>query len=146
MILVTPADPIQLRNTAEALQKASVDGQNGVLARAELATLFSMPEAQAASSWRVLALNPSFGTDAVASELAELRSTTAADILSEMLDVPSLACTPIRDRLNRLYNAGTPALREHIETIAKRHGFEMPKVTGTPVVYKDADVSHGIAF
>lgn len=145
-ILVTPADPIRLRATAEALRRASIDGLNGQLSLACMDALFSMPEAQAAASWRSLALKPSMFTSAVASELAELRSATGVDILNEMGDVPGLHCTPISDRINKLYNAGTPALREHIKAIAKQRGFEMPKVAGAPVVYKDADFSHGVAF
>ncbi len=142
-ILVTKADPIRLRTTAEALRKASLNGLNGTLARAELAALFSMPEAQAASSWRALALNPGLDTDAVASELAELHSNTGTDILAEMADLPALNCTPISDRLNRLYNTGTPTLREHIKAIARQRGFEMPEVAGTPYVPKDEEPSPG---
>jgi len=132
-ILVTPADPVRLRATAEALRQATLTEPNGLLARAELEALFAMPEAQAAASWRSSALQPSTFTDLVANELAELGSTTGADILAEMTDTPGLNCTPVSDRLNRLYNAGTPALREHIKAIARKRGFKMPEVAGTPI-------------
>jgi len=146
-ILVTPADPVRLRNTAEALRTASVEEKDGLLARAETDALFSMPEAQAAASWRALALKPSTSTDLAAAELAELHTATGADILAEMLDTPGLVCTPISDRLNRLYNAGFPALREHIAGIARKHGFEMPEVAGTPYVPKEEQhAQDGVAF
>lgn len=142
-ILVTNADPIRLRATAEALRQATLTEQNGLLARAEVEALFSMPEAQAASSWRSLALKPSTSTGSVASELAELRSAMGVDILAEMLDNPALQYSSISDSINRLYNAGTPALREHIKAVAKRHGFEMPEVAGTSYVPKDEAPSPG---
>lgn len=132
-ILVTPADPTRLQATAETLRKASADGLNGPLARAYMDALFSMPEAQAAASWRSLALKPSMDTGVVANELAELRSATGVDILNEMMDVPGVHCTPITDGINRLYNAGTPALKKHIKAIARERGFEMPVVAGTPI-------------
>lgn len=142
-ILVTDADPIRLQATAENLRKASIDGQNGQLALANMDALFSMPEAQAAASWRALAFTPSMFTDAVASELAELHSAIGVDILAEMSAIPGLNCTPISDRLNKLYNAGTPALREHIKAIVRQHGFEMPEVAGTPYTPKDEEPSPG---
>ena len=132
-ILVQPADLNRLQATAEALRKASTDRMNGQLALAYMDALFSMPEAQAAASWRSLALKPSIDTGVVANELAELRSATGVDILNEMMDVPGLHCTPISDRINKLYNAGTPALRGHIKSIARKRGFEIPEVAGTPI-------------
>jgi len=132
-ILVTPADPNRLQATAEALRAASADRMNGQLALAYMDGLFSMPEAQAAASWRSLALKPSIDTSVVANELAELRSATGVDILNEMMDVPGLHCTPISNRINKLYNAGTPALREHIKAIARKRGAEIPEATGTPI-------------
>jgi len=142
-ILVTNADPLRLRATAEALRQATLTEQNGILARAKMEALFSMPEAQAAASWRSLALKPSMSTDLVASELAELRSATGVDILAEMLDVPVLNCTSLSDRINKLYNAGTPALRDHIKAVARRHGFEMREIAGTSYVPKDEAPSPG---
>ncbi len=146
-ILVTPADPIHLQNIAEILRKASADGQDGQLELANMDALFSMPEAQAAAEWRSLAMKPSMSTDAVVRELAELRSTTGADILAEMLNNPALARSCISVSLNRLYNAGFPALREHIAGIARKHGFEMPEVAGTPYVPKEEQhAQDGVAF
>jgi len=142
-ILVTNADPTRLRATAEALRQATLTEQNGLLARAEVEELFSMPEAQAAASWRSLALKPSTSTGWAVSELVELRSATGVDILAEMLDNPALQYSSIRDSINRLYNAGTPALREHIKAIARQRGFEMPEVAGTPYVPKDEAPSPG---
>lgn len=133
-LLVTPTDPVRLRNVAEALRTASVDGKGGIPARAEMDELFSMPEAQAGASWRALALKPSISTDLVASELEDLHTATGADILAEMLDAPGLVCAPISDRLNRLYNVGSPALRDHIKTIASQRGFQLPETAGAPVV------------
>lgn len=132
-ILVTPANPIRLRATAEALRIASLDKLNGQLALANMDALFSMPEAQAAASWRSLAFTSGTSIDSVVRELAELRSMTGTDILAELLDNPALAHASISVSLNRLYNAGTPALREHIKAIARQRGFDMPEVAGTPI-------------
>ncbi len=142
-ILVTDADPIRLQATAENLRKASIDGQNGQLALANMDALFSMPEAQAAASWQSLAFTPSMFTDAVIGELAELHSTTGVDILAQMLDNPKLTRSSISVSINKLYNAGTPALRDHIKAVANLHGFEMPAVAGTPFVPKDEEHSTG---
>lgn len=142
-ISVASEDPIRLRATADSLRRATLTEQNGLLARAEVETLFSMPEAQAAASWRSLALKPNTNTGLAVSELAELRSAIGVDILAEMLNNPALQYSSISDSINRLYNAGTPALREHIKIVARGHGFEMPEVVGTPYLPRDEEPSHG---
>ena len=133
-LLVTPADPVRLRSVAESLRAASAHETDGNLARAEMDGLFSMPEAQAAVTWRTMALKPNAYTELVAGELENLGTATAADILAEMLDAPGLVCTPVSDRLSRMYKAGTPTLRQYIKGIAAQHGFEMAEAVGSPVV------------
>lgn len=145
-ILITPTSATNLRSTAEALRVASTDGQDGLLARAKTDALFSMPAAQAAPSWRALALTPSMSSDLVANELVELNTPTSVDILNEMLNVPNLNCTPISDRLNKMYNAASPTLREHIKAVARQRGFEMPEVAGVPAAMQDPDPHVGVAF
>ena len=142
-ILVTPTDPKHLRDTAEALRKAALNPLDGQLGRADMAALFSMPEAQAAASWKELAVKPSMSSDFVASELEDLHSSTGVDILVQMLDTPGLTCTPVKDRINRIYNAGTPVLREHIKTLARQRGLEMPEVAGVPAVMTAPNPSLG---
>lgn len=138
-ILVTKADPVRLRATATTLQqaisKASVGSSTDVpLVRAELDALFSMPEAQAAESWKVLARQQNINTDWVASELADLRSVTGTDILAEMLHNPVITSTRVSTHLDELYNTGVPAVREHIKEIASRHGLNLPKHIGGPII------------
>lgn len=138
-ILITPADPIRLRHTAEVLSKAYREEDDSQLGRAKLDCLFSMPEAQAAASWRALAFQPktivdNVNVELVGSKLAELRSATGTDILAEMLDKPEVATESIRVDLNRLYNGADPALREHIKANARKRGYEMPPVAGTPII------------
>lgn len=134
-ITVLPADPAHLRATAGVLRVAAVNGQDGPLARASMDLLFAMPEAQATTNWRLLALKPSASSDLVASELIDLHSATALEILAEMLNVPNLECSPISDRLNHLYNVANPVLREQIKAVARRRGFEMPQVASAPVIW-----------
>lgn len=138
-LLITEADPVRLRATAAALQQAISEASKGSLvdgrsAMADLDSLFSMPEAQAAEIWRILARQQNANTDWVASELAGLRSATGADILAEMLDNPNITSTSVSKHLNDLYNTGNPGLREHIRAISARHGLSMPQYVGGPIV------------
>lgn len=133
-ILVTQTDPRRLQGTAETLLKAASNLQDSQFGRAAADALFSMPEAQAAASWKDLALKPSMSNDLAASELESLHSQTSVDLLVQMLDTPDLNCVALSDRINRIYNAGSPALREHIKILARQHGFEMPEVAGVPAV------------
>ncbi|BDI32613.1 hypothetical protein CCAX7_46640 [Capsulimonas corticalis] len=134
-ILVTAPDSHSLQSTAEALREAVSDtGTNGKLLRADMDALFSMPEAQVSAVWKDLATKPSMNNDLVASELEALGSKTSVDILVNMLDVPTLKCTPVSDRINRIYNAGDPILREHIKAVARQKGFEMPECAGESII------------
>ena len=142
-ILVTPTDPKRLQDTAEMLLKAAQNPLDGQLGRAETDALFCMPEAQAAARWKVLALKPSMSNDLVASELESLHSQTSIDLLVQMLDTPGLNCVALSYRIGRLYNAGTPAIREHIKTLARQRGFEMPDVAAVPSVIVDPNPSLG---
>ncbi len=146
-IIVTSADPTRLRAVTEALRKAASGPISDRLKLVYMDALFSMPEAQAAPVWTDLATKPGMNTDLVANELERLHSKSSVDILVKMLDTPNLECTPISDRINRIYNAGTPALREHIKVLAEQHGFVMPDVAGVPMVMKaPAPDSGGILF
>ena len=133
-ILVTQADDVRLRAKAEALRKAvNSPATEGKLCQADMAVLFSMPEAQASPVWRELALKPNVSNDLVAGELEDLHSKVGVDLLAEMLDTTGLSCTPVSDRLNALYNSGDATMREYIRGVALRHGFMMPEVAATPV-------------
>jgi hypothetical protein len=133
-ILVTKPSVEHIHATAIALQKAVSDPTiGGDLVRADMDALFSMPETQVSAIWRDLANIPSMNNDLVATELTGLKSETSINILAQMLDNPSLHCTPISDRLNTLYNNGTPSLRDYIKKIAATHGIEMPQIAGAPV-------------
>jgi len=134
-ILVTAPDSNRLHAIAEALRKAVSDtGTNGKLLRADMDMLFFMPEAQVSAVWKDLATKPSMNSDLVASELEALHSKTGVDILVNMLDVPKLKCMPVSARINRIYNAADPVLREHIKAVARERGFEMPEHVGGPII------------
>jgi hypothetical protein len=134
-LIVTALNPNRLQSTAEVLLKAVSYVGDGKLSLAQMDALFSMPEAQVSAIWKSIAIKPSMmNNDLVASELEDLHSKVGIDILLAMLDVPNLVCSPINDRINRVYNAADPGLREHIKAAAKQRGIEMPEVAITPVV------------
>ncbi|MEO7715145.1 MAG: hypothetical protein ABIY70_02990 [Capsulimonas sp.] len=130
---IEPVDPKRLRNTAEALRHATIMEHDKVLAQAELGALFSMPETQAASSWRDLAFQPGINTGPIEDELVNRRSATAIDILFEMRDISGSNWICSQANLHKMYYAVTPELQARMKTLAGLHKIPVVDLIGGPI-------------
>lgn len=133
---VTPTDLAKLHRKAAQLQQTITAHPDGDLNKTLTTALFSMPEAEAAASWRVLTSRPGMSSDLYASELKRLGTPTAADILAEMLSNPALSednKAYVSQSLNEMYNHGNAPLKSHIRGIAASFGISMPEKVAIPV-------------
>ena len=124
-ITVTPQDTARLHAVAEQLRTAMFAG-NGT-AQLSMDELFCMPEADVSVVWKEAALTPNLLNDRVASQLGDLHTQAGADILLQMLNAPGLHHAVIAECINRMYNGGNSALRDHVKVLAEQRGFEMPE-------------------
>lgn len=128
-------DPI-LRARANSLVQAMSIDHFGPAFQANMDALFSMPEAQAASSWKLLVNNDSrVNAELIAVQLTKIHSVTTVNLLVQMLDNPKL--TPdetsfIRTKIDESYNAGDAAVKGHIKAIAASRGGTMPEKVAIP--------------
>ncbi len=137
-LVVTPADPVELRALAERWKAALLDPMQAASWRLLTEELFSLPAAQALPTWQALIADPASDgnmlEDAV-SQLSRLKTDTAADLLVQMQHRPSTArsVTPRVDgALAEMYNTGNPALREHIKGLAADQGAELGETLTGP--------------
>ncbi len=148
---VAPADPRKLQALAESLRQEAT-AEHDVSKRSMLIrSLFSLPEAQAAASWRTIASDPRlsyWGADDIAHGLAQVRSAQAADILAGMFPTAQEAADPnvivnfgSRD-LEDMYRAGSAPLRQHISHLYAIHGVVFP-AKPTPQVIPPGHVAVG---
>ncbi len=135
-IMVTKADPARLEARANALREAATAERYGQKYRALLDALFSMPEAQAASSWKSLANNADrMDAELIADQLARIHSITTADLLVQMLDSTKLSADEtsyIKTKINQNYNSGDVGLKAHIKSLAANRGIEMSDEVAIP--------------
>ena len=129
-VVVTSHDAARLHAIAQQLKTSATSGSS--FSRLSMDELFSMPEADVHTDWKELALTPGNFNDSVAYQLQDLHSKTGVDILVQMLNMPGLHYNIIGDCINRAYNQGDPALQDHIKTMAKKDGFEMPEHAPVP--------------
>ncbi|MCW3060138.1 MAG: hypothetical protein JWQ02_1959 [Capsulimonas sp.] len=133
-IVITPLDEQRLSKVAETMRIATIREKDKDLAQAELEGLFSMPEEQAALSWRALAFQPGINTGTLEEELVSLRSAAGIDILFQMLDVPGTKWSHDKTQFHQLYYSLTPALQDHMKTIAGIHHVDVTYLIGGPIV------------
>ncbi len=134
-LTVVAANTTDLVAKAAALSRMARAEKNGSKLKFLLDQLFSMPPKQAAPAWKELALGASPGdTDLIVRKLADLRSSEAADILFQMIGNPAASSNFVSDKLAEVYNSGTPALRAHIQTLAGKHGIQLPEQISLPQV------------
>lgn len=132
---VAPADPRKLQALAESLRQEAT-AEHDVSKRSMLIqSLFSLPETQAAASWRTIASDPRlsyWGADDVAHGLAQVRSVQAADILAGMFPTAQEAAGPNvianfgSRELEDMYRAGPARLRQYISHLYAIHGLVFP--------------------
>ena len=127
---VVAANPAYLRSTANQLRE-SILRTTDVAARATLTqALFSMPEANASSSWQALIEEPKLDgktLNEIGTALEGLQTDRAADLLAEMLWEPvqsrdTIAEAEVYQHFYGMYDAATPAVKKHIENLHKQHG------------------------
>ena len=112
-LTVGAADPSILQSRANGLMQSILKQTVGTSHDTDLDALFSMPEANAWTSWQYLADEGNADTQArVADHLANLHTSKAADILFKMLDNPSGNTRFVSEKLAETYNNGSPTLRE----------------------------------
>lgn len=134
-LTVTATNPAILQAKANTLKGAIEKEQTSTLLLPEMDELFSMPEAQASSVWETMALEARpMNRDLIANKLGTLHSTKAADILFKMIDNPASNSVFVSHRLSEVYNDGSPALREHIKSVAARKGIQLPEQIALPQV------------
>ena len=134
-LTVTPADPSVLQNRANELMQEILTQTVGRSHDTALNALFSMPEDIAAASWQHLAeIGNSDTQERVADHLANLHTSKATDILFKMLDNPSSNTDFVSEKLAETYNHGSPALREHIKSVAAQKGIQLPEQISVPLV------------
>jgi hypothetical protein len=133
---VAPADDLVLRTRANSLVQAMFTDHFGPAFQADMEALFSMPETQAAPSWKSLVNDASrANAELIASQLARLHSITTADLLVQMLDNPKLSSDEasfIRTKIDESYNAGDVTVKGHIKALAASRGGTMPEKVAIP--------------
>lgn len=137
-LTVTRFDEPRLQATAEALRKAIgiSNLSDGNRRSADIDALFSMPEAQAAPSWKLMANDPGMNAWGIADRLGRVHSAVAADILAQMRQDPRLSPdvqNQISRSLNEMYNNGDAPLRSHVRNIGASFGISMPEKVAIPV-------------
>lgn len=129
-LLITASNDSVLRATAASLLKTIVATPYGPECQADMEALFSMPESQAAASWKELvARSGSINEALIADKLGDVGSVKAADLLLKMLDKPSLSSDNsmfISEKLAQIYNSGSVSLRSHLQNTMMERGLEMP--------------------
>lgn len=134
-LTITAANPDVLQAKAAALQEAIDKEPISTLLLPEMDELFSMPEAQAAAVWEKMALQAKpMNRELIAGKLAELSSAKTADILFKMADNPASGSGFVGDKLAEVYNHGSPALRQHIKSVAMQKGIQLPEQIVIPRV------------
>ncbi len=132
-LTIGAADPGVLQSRANALVQNIFTQTVGKSHDTDLDALFSMPEDAAAASWQRLADAGNLDTqERVADHLANLHTSKAVDILFKMLDNPAGNTSFVSDKLAETYNQGSPALREHIKSIAAQKGLQIPEQIAVP--------------
>ncbi len=129
-ITVTAADDGALRTAATSLLKTISITPYGPKYQADLEALLSLPEAQAAESWRELTDHlTATNTALVADRLGDTGSVKASDLLLKMLDNPTLSpddSSAIKDKLAEMYNSGTASLRSYLKSAMMQRGVNLP--------------------
>jgi len=129
LTVTAPNDGV-LRATAASLLKSISTLPYGSEYIADTDALFSMPEAQAASSWQELATHPNaMNSSLIADRLGGVGSAKASDLLLKMLDNPALppaASMLVSRKLAEVYNSGNTDLRSHLRNAMMQRGVNLP--------------------
>jgi len=134
---------LELGATARALRQAVVAEKDVERQAMLIQSLFAMPEDQAGSSWQALAEDPALfvtGREGVASELAGLHSTRAADILAAMFPTaqeaadPNLTASFGSRYLEEMYRASGVPLQRYISRLYAAHGSVFPAKTVQQII------------
>ena len=135
-LTITQAVPSRLEAKANSLRQVAMAEKGGRNYKVSLDALFSMPEAQAASSWKSLANNANeMDAELVADHLARIHSVTTVNLLVQMLDNPKLSpdqTSYIRAKIDESYNAGDVTVKGHIKALAASRGGTMPETVPIP--------------
>lgn len=135
-LTVVKADPSVLKAKANSLMQSVTTEKDVQREKALLDALFSMPETQAASSWKSLANNADrMDAELIADQLARIHSITTADLLVQMLDSTKLSADEtsyIKTKINQNYNSGDVGLKAHIKSLAANRGIEMSDEVAIP--------------
>lgn len=135
-LTIRPADVTRLQNLAETLREQYIQQRPDTSFTTPLDALFSMPEAEAAPSWKLMANNPGMDAWGIAERLGRVHSAVAADILAQMRQEPRLSAdvqNQISHSLNEMYNSADVPLKAHIRSVAARFGIAMPEKVTIPV-------------
>ncbi len=132
---VVAANPAYLQSLAERLRKSIVTTTDAPAKLTLIQALFSIPEADAVSSWKTLVEEPKLDGEAlneIGTALEALQTTKAADLLAEMFWNPAqspdaLAEASIFQHFYGMYDAGTPEIKQHIEDLHQQHGVVIPR-------------------
>ena len=119
-----------LQATAASLLKTILATPYGPEYIADIDALFSMPEAQAAASWKELVArsNP-MSTALIADKLGDVGSVEASDLLLKMLDSPLLSPDNsmfVSKKLAEVYNSGGATVRLHLKNTMMQRGVNLP--------------------
>lgn len=133
---VVAADPAYLHSATQRLRGGIVRTTDAEEKATLVQALFSMPESAASSSWQLLIEEPKLdGTtlNVIGTALEGLQTNRAADLLAEMLWEPvqssdTVAEAAVLRHFYAMYDAGTPAVKKHIEDLHKQHGVAMAKI------------------
>lgn len=133
VILVKPSE---LHVTAERLRVSILNTTDVKMKTILIEALLSMPEVSAATSWQSLIENPKLDgatLDEIASALADHQTLKSADLLAEMFweatqSPNDVAEASVFQHFYAMYDAGTPALRKHIEDLHKQRGVAMSNI------------------
>ena len=125
---------IKLRRVAEALRKQAKQEKEGRQIYTAVESLFSMPAQAALPVWRALVNEPALSAPARSMAMAQLMrigSTTAADVLAEVIMNPELSQEERNAATHahvEIYRAGDPRLREYPGSNVPRTRRPIPKL------------------
>lgn len=129
LTVTAPNDGV-LRARAASLLKSISARQYGPEYIADIDALFSMPEAQAASSWQELATHfNAINAGLIADRLGGVGSAKASDLLLKMLDNPALSSDNsmlVSIKLAEIYNSGGSGVRSHLKNTMMQRGVNLP--------------------
>lgn len=130
---VVPANPAYLHSAARSLREGILRTTDADEKAALVQALFSMPEFAASSSWQALIEEPKLDgktLNEIGTALEGLQTNRAADLLAEMFwevaqSPDTVAQASVFEHFYGMYDAGTPAIKKHIEDLHKQHGVAM---------------------